>query len=127
MRMLLYVVAFAGIGLLVGLGSRRYRPAAAPPSAWISTLPGVIDSLVAGLLTLTMLGYWRRHVHEIGHDRAYSNSDDPALPAYWLSLMIAPLGAVLVLIVTRLIRARNENLDLVSRLVQPGRVIKETW
>lgn len=107
MRMLLYVIAFAGIGLLVGLGFRRYRSAAAPPSAWISALLAVIGSVIAGLLTLTMLGYWRPRVYEIGYDPAYSNSDDPALPAYWLSLMIAPLGAVLVLVVTRLVRARK--------------------
>ena len=115
------------MGLLVGLGSRRYRPAAAPPSAWISTLLGVIGSLIAVLLTLAMLGYWRRHVYEIGHDRAYSNSDDPALPAYSLSLNDSASRGGACSHRDPVNQGRKvENLDLVSRLVQPGRVIKET-
>ncbi len=102
MRMLLYVSAFVVIGLLVGLISRRYRPPAAPLSVWISTLLGVIGSLIAGLLTLTILSYGRRHVHEIGYD-----SHGLTLPAYWLSLVIAPLGAMLVLALNRLMQARK--------------------
>ena len=42
MRMLLYVFAFAVIGLAVGLIFRKVRPYQAPPSLWISTLIGVI-------------------------------------------------------------------------------------
>ena len=104
MRMLLYISAFVLIGSVAGLIFRRYRPAAAPPSVWISTLLGVTGSLIAGLLTLTMLSYGG-HVYEIGYDHIYSDSGGLTLPAYWLSLVIAPLGALLVLTLNRLRRA----------------------
>ena len=106
MRMLLYVFAFVGTGLLVGLIFRRYQPAAAPPSVWISTLVGVIGSLITGLVTLMVLGHGRSTLYDYGYDRV-PGPEGAALPAYWISLFTAPLGALIALIINRLLRARQ--------------------
>lgn len=106
MRMLLYVFAFAVIGLAVGLIFRKVRPYEAPPSLWISTLIGVIGSLIGGVVTLIIL--IRRHVppYDYSYDHVYSDSY-ASFPTYWISFVIAVLGAVLALVLNRLLTAKQ--------------------
>jgi uncharacterized membrane protein YeaQ/YmgE (transglycosylase-associated protein family) len=105
MRMLLYVFAFAVIGLAVGLIFRKVRPYEAPPSIWISTLTGVLGSLIGGVITLMILS--RRPVppYEYLSDHAYSDSY-ASFPTYWISFVIALVGAVLALVLNRLLTAK---------------------
>lgn len=107
MRMLLYVFAFAVIGLAVGLIFRKVRSYEVPPSIWISTLVGVIGSLIGGVVTLVILR--SRPLPPYDYSYGYSESYD-SLPTYWISFVIAALGAILALIINRLITAnRIEN------------------
>ena len=104
MRVLIYVFAFAVIGLAIGLIFRTIRSYEAPPSIWISTLVGVIGSLIGGAVTLMILR--TRPVPPYEYSYGYSEAYD-SLPTYWISFVIAVLGALLALVLNRLLTAKQ--------------------
>jgi uncharacterized membrane protein YeaQ/YmgE (transglycosylase-associated protein family) len=105
---LIYTLLFALIGLFTGLVSKRYMPNGEETSYLENCILGIIGSVMGGLFWLT--NRWITwNVTRIPEGSVYAHVESYNLvPAYILSLVAAPMTALLVIAGYRLIRYRDQ-------------------
>jgi len=90
------IIAYIILGLIAGLIAKAIMPGKDPGGLIITTLLGIVGSIIGGFIGSTLLGYGR--VDSIG---------DVSRPGFLMSLVLAVVGAIIVLAVYRLIRGRS--------------------
>lgn len=101
---IIYTLLFALIGLFAGLVSKRYMPNGEETSYAANCILGIIGSVMGGLFWLT--NRWISwNLTRVPEGSVYTDVESYNLvPAYLLSLLTAPMTALLVLAGYRLIR-----------------------
>jgi len=89
-------IAYIILGLIAGLIAKAIMPGKDPGGLIITTLLGIVGSIIGGFIGSTLLGYGR--VDSMG---------DMSRPGFLMSLVLAVVGAIIVLAVYRLIRGRS--------------------
>ena len=90
------LIAYIILGLLAGLIAKAIMPGKDPGGAIITILLGIVGSLIGGLLGGMLLGYG-------GVDEA----GDVSRPGFLMRLVLAVVGALIVLAVYRLIKGKS--------------------
>ena len=114
MTLLAYTLAFALIGLFAGLIARRYMPGGDAADYRAHGLLGVAGSVSGGLSWLWLRWWsWTETVAAAGRGpegSAYSGADSAQtqMPGYWIGLLAAPISALLVLAVYKLLKGTRE-------------------
>jgi len=105
-----FLIGFALIGFVAGLLAKKFV-ADQTGAHNTSTLVwlGIVGALVGGALSLVLFRYGRAHVGRAGFDYP-GTRDIPTAPADWLSLLVAMVGAVLVIACYKLIKAGRSGL-----------------
>lgn len=104
-----YIVAYALIGLMLGLASKKLMPGLVSPGSRELTLIGVISAVIRCLVGLAVLSYgWNKSQSE-GTGGQYTTGSYGAsgLPDLWLSLFAATLGSLLVLAIYKIMGAKR--------------------
>jgi len=104
-----YIVAYAVIGFVLGLASKRLMPGLVSASSRELSVIGVISAVISGSVGLTVLSYgWSKSQSE-GTSGQYTTGSYGAsgLPDLWLSLFAATLGALLVLAIYKIMGAKH--------------------
>jgi len=86
-------IAYIILGLLAGVIAKAIMPGRDPGGLIITTLIGIVGSIIGGFVGRALFGY----------GRADSASD----PGFLMSLVLAVVGAVILLAVYRLIKGRS--------------------
>ena len=86
-------IAYIIIGLVAGLLAKAIMPGRDPGGAIITILLGIVGSIIGGFIGSALLGYGR--------------AGDVNRPGFFMSLVLATVGAVIVLAVYRLITGRS--------------------
>lgn len=89
-------IAYIILGLLAGVIAKAIMPGRDPGGLIITTLIGIVGSIIGGWVGSMLFGYG-------GADSA----GDIARPGFLMSLVLAVVGAVILLAVYRLIRGRG--------------------
>jgi uncharacterized membrane protein YeaQ/YmgE (transglycosylase-associated protein family) len=90
------IIAYIILGLIAGLIAKAIMPGKDPGGLIITTLLGIVGSIIGGFIGSALLGYGR--VDSVG---------DMSRPGFLMSLILAVVGAIIVLAVYRLIRGRS--------------------
>ena len=90
------LIAYIILGLLAGLIAKAIMPGKDPGGAIITILLGIVGSILGGLLGGMLLGYGG--VNEAG---------DVSRPGFFMRLVLAVVGALIVLAVYRLIKGKS--------------------
>lgn len=90
------IIAYIILGLIAGLIAKAIMPGRDPGGLIITTLLGIVGSIIGGFIGNMLLGYGR--VDSMG---------DVSQPGFFMSLILAVLGSVIVLALYRLIRGRS--------------------
>ena len=94
---MLGILAWIVLGLIAGLIAKAIMPGKDPGGAIITTLLGIVGAVIGGYVGRALLGYGR------ATDTAGSLSE----PGFLMSLVLAVVGAIIVLAVYRLIKGRS--------------------
>lgn len=89
-------IALIIIGLLAGLIAKAIMPGRDPGGVIITILLGIVGSFIGGFLGSMLLGYGR-----------LDSAGDASRPGFFMSLILAVVGSIIVLAVYRLIRGRS--------------------
>jgi uncharacterized membrane protein YeaQ/YmgE (transglycosylase-associated protein family) len=90
------LIAYIILGLLAGLIAKAIMPGRDPGGAIITILLGIVGSVIGGLVGGMLLGYGG--VNEAG---------DVSRPGFIMRLVLAVVGALIVLAVYRLIKGKS--------------------
>jgi uncharacterized membrane protein YeaQ/YmgE (transglycosylase-associated protein family) len=90
------LIAYIILGLLAGLIAKAIMPGRDPGGAIITILLGIVGSFIGGLLGGMLLGYG-------GVDEA----GDVSRPGFFMRLVLAVVGSLVVLAVYRLIKGKS--------------------
>jgi uncharacterized membrane protein YeaQ/YmgE (transglycosylase-associated protein family) len=105
---LIYTLLFALIGLFTGLVSKRYMPNGEDTSYVANIALGIIGAIIGGLSWLA-LRWVSWNLTRIPEGSVYTYADSHhLLPGYLISLLAAPMTALLILAGYRLIRCRDQ-------------------
>ena len=85
-------IAYIILGLLAGLIAKAIMPGRDPGGAIITILLGIAGALIGGKLIAPLLGY---------------GANDTGDPSFIMSLVLAVVGALIVLAVYRLIKGKS--------------------
>ncbi|HEV2862956.1 MAG TPA: GlsB/YeaQ/YmgE family stress response membrane protein [Pyrinomonadaceae bacterium] len=86
-------IAYIILGLLAGVIAKAIMPGRDPGGLIITTLLGIVGSIIGGWVGSMLFGYGR--------------GDSVSEPGFLMSLVLAVVGAVIVLAAYRLIRGRG--------------------
>jgi len=89
-------IAYIILGLLAGVIAKALMPGKDPGGFIITTLIGIAGSLLGGLLLGGLLGYG-----------GANDAGDVSRPGFIMSLVLAVVGAVILLGIYRLIKGRS--------------------
>jgi uncharacterized membrane protein YeaQ/YmgE (transglycosylase-associated protein family) len=84
-------------GLLAGLIAKAIMPGKDPGGAIITMLLGIAGAVIGGFLGRTLLGY----------GTAANDTGDISQPGFLMSLVLAVIGAIVLLALYRLIKGRG--------------------
>ena len=90
------IIAYIILGLIAGLIAKAIMPGRDPGGAIITILLGIVGSIIGGFLGRTFLGYGRA-----------ADGRDFTEPGFLMSLVLAVVGAIVVLAVYRLIKGKS--------------------
>jgi uncharacterized membrane protein YeaQ/YmgE (transglycosylase-associated protein family) len=90
------IIAYIILGLLAGLIAKALMPGKDPGGFIITTLIGIAGSLIGGFLGGALLGYG-----------SINDAGDVSRPGFIMSLVLAVVGAVILLVLYRLIKGRS--------------------
>jgi uncharacterized membrane protein YeaQ/YmgE (transglycosylase-associated protein family) len=90
------IIAYIILGLIAGLLAKAIMPGKDPGGVIITILLGIVGSIIGGFIGRTLLGY--------GHA---DNAGDMSQPGFLMSLVLAVIGAIVVLAVYRLIKGKS--------------------
>jgi Predicted membrane protein len=91
------IIGWIVFGLIAGLIAKAIMPGKDPGGAIITILLGIAGSLIGGFIGQALFGY----------GRAVNDSSDLSRPGFLMSLVLAVIGAVVLLAVYRLIKGRT--------------------
>jgi uncharacterized membrane protein YeaQ/YmgE (transglycosylase-associated protein family) len=91
------ILAWIIFGLIAGLIAKALMPGKDPGGCIITTLLGIVGAVIGGFIGRSLLGY----------GRATDTMGDVSKPGFLMSLVLAVIGAIVVLAVYRLIARRN--------------------
>lgn len=103
---MLAVLGYALIGFVTGLVSKKFMPGKVADGYLSLSLLGVLGAVIGGLLCLILLNYGRAYDYLYGYIHIYSTDNGATLPAYWMSILTAMIGAILALAVYKLIKGK---------------------
>lgn len=87
------ILAWIVFGLIAGLIAKALMPGRDPGGCIITTLLGIVGAVIGGFIGRSLLGY----------GRATDSMGDISKPGFLMSLVLAVVGAIIVLAVYRLI------------------------
>ncbi len=91
------ILAWIVFGLIAGLIAKALMPGRDPGGCIITTLLGIVGAVIGGFIGRSLLGY----------GRATDSMGDLSKPGFLMSLVLAVVGAIIVLAVYRLISGRR--------------------
>lgn len=91
------ILAWIIFGLIAGLIAKALMPGKDPGGCVITTLLGIVGAVIGGFIGRSLLGY----------GRATDSMGDINKPEFLMSLVLAVVGAIIVLAVYRLISGRS--------------------
>ncbi|MEA2204720.1 MAG: hypothetical protein QOE77_1496 [Blastocatellia bacterium] len=93
------ILAWIIFGLIAGLIAKALMPGKDPGGCIVTTLLGIVGAVIGGFIGRSLLGY----------GRATDTLGDVSKPGFLMSLVLAVIGAIIVLAVYRLIARRNSS------------------
>jgi uncharacterized membrane protein YeaQ/YmgE (transglycosylase-associated protein family) len=93
---MLDVIAWIIFGLIAGAIAKAILPGSDPGGAIVTILIGIVGSLLGGFIGRAILGYGR--IEEAG---------GITRPGFLMNLVLAVIGAIILLVCYRLIRGRS--------------------
>jgi uncharacterized membrane protein YeaQ/YmgE (transglycosylase-associated protein family) len=93
---MLAILGWVIFGLIAGIIAKAIMPGKDPGGAIITIVLGIIGAVIGGFIGRTLLGYG-----------SASDGNDVSEPGFLMSLLLAVVGAILVLAVYRLIKGRS--------------------
>ena len=93
---MLDILAWILFGLIAGAIAKAILPGRDPGGAIVTIVIGIIGSLIGGFIGRTLLGYGQ-----------IDDSGDLSRPGFLMSLLLAVVGAIVLLACYRLIRDRS--------------------
>ncbi len=94
---MLGILVWIILGLIAGLIAKAIMPGKDPGGAIITTLLGIVGAVIGGFIARGLLGY----------GRTVDSAGDLTEPGFLMSLVLAVIGAIIVLAVYRLIKGRS--------------------
>jgi len=91
------IIGWIIFGLIAGLIAKAIMPGKDPGGALITILLGIAGSIMGGFIGQALFGY----------GRTPNNSSDLSRPGFLMSLVLAVIGAIVLLAVYRLIKGRT--------------------
>ena len=91
------IIVWIIFGLIAGLIAKAIMPGRDPGGFIITMLLGIAGSLIGGFIGQALFGY----------GRAVNDSGDLSQPGFLMSLVLAIVGAILLLVLYRLIKGRT--------------------
>ena len=92
------IIGWIIFGLIAGLIAKAIMPGKDPGGAIITILLGIAGSIMGGFIGQALFGY----------GRAVNDSSDLSRPGFLMSLVLAVIGAIILLAIYRLIKGRNQ-------------------
>lgn len=91
------IIGWIIFGLIAGLIAKAIMPGKDPGGAIITILLGIAGSIMGGFIGQALFGY----------GRAANDSSDLSRPGFLMSLVLAVVGAIILLGIYRLIKGRS--------------------
>jgi uncharacterized membrane protein YeaQ/YmgE (transglycosylase-associated protein family) len=91
------ILAWIIFGLIAGLIAKALMPGKDPGGCIVTTLLGIVGAVIGGFIGRSLLGY----------GRATDTMGDISKPGFLMSLLLAVIGAIIVLAVYRMVSRRN--------------------
>ena len=91
------VIGWIVFGLIAGLIAKAIMPGRDPGGAIITILLGIVGSVLGGFIGQALFGY----------GRTTNDANDLTRPGFLMSLVLAVIGAIILLAIYRLIRGRT--------------------
>ena len=91
------IIGWIIFGLIAGVIAKAIMPGKDPGGLIITILLGIAGSLIGGFIGRALFGYGRR----------VSDSGDLSQPGFLMSLVLAVVGAIVLLALYRLIKGRT--------------------
>ncbi|CAN5685148.1 GlsB/YeaQ/YmgE family stress response membrane protein [soil metagenome] len=93
---MLGILVWIILGLIAGLIAKAIMPGKDPGGALITTLLGIVGSVIGGFIG-----------RALGYGRAVDSTGDLSEPGFLMSMVLAVIGAIILLAVYRLIKGRS--------------------
>ena len=94
---MLAIIGWIVFGLIAGLIAKAIMPGKDPGGAIVTILLGIVGAVIGGFVGRSLFGY----------GRATADAGDISEPGFLMSLVLAVVGAIVVLGVYRLITGRS--------------------
>ncbi len=94
---MLGILAWIVMGLIAGLIAKAIMPGKDPGGALITTLLGIVGAVIGGFIGKGLLGY----------GRTVDSAGQLSEPGFLMSLVLAIIGAIIILAVYRLIKGKS--------------------
>jgi len=91
------IIGWVVFGLIAGLIAKAIMPGRDPGGAIITILLGIAGSLIGGFIGQALFGY----------GSAVRDSSDLSRPGFLMSLVLAVVGAVVLLAIYRMVKGRS--------------------
>src|SRR6201988_2547641 len=91
------IIGWIIFGLIAGLIAKAIMPGRDPGGVKFTMLPGLAGALTGGFIGQAVFGY----------GRAVNDSSDLSRPGFLMSLVLAVIGAIVLLALYRLIKGRT--------------------
>jgi len=93
---MLGILVWIILGLVAGLIAKAIMPGKDPGGAIITTLLGIVGAVIGGFIA-----------NGLGYGRTVDSAGELSEPGFLMSMVLAVIGAIIVLAVYRLIKGRS--------------------
>ena len=90
------IISWIVFGLIAGLIAKAIMPGRDPGGVIVTILLGIVGSVIGGFIGQAVFGY----------GRGVSDAGDLSRPGFLMSLVLAVVGAIILLAIYRLIKGR---------------------
>ena len=91
------IIGWIIFGLVAGVIAKALMPGRDPGGCIITMLLGIVGSVIGGFIGRALFGY----------GRTYGDTRDLSQPGFLMSLVLAVVGAIILLALYRLIKGRS--------------------